>query len=182
MKYYCIVLNPLLRVQGQNSLSWAPAFKCREVTFCGASLFRAARVDKRHSESSVPTLTYLASLAIACGWISKSSPRKERAEGRLTNVFLRLETQISRNCQRLKGKIKEKNKEFRVIFTQERREKADKGTYGGGSRERMNECWHGDPGLPLEQQAFPDWDRWLSRDTAEKVQLQERAWREGQSE
>ena len=67
MKYYCIVLNPLLGVQGQHSLHWAPALKCREATFCGASFFRAARVDKRHSESAMPTLTYLVSLAIACG-------------------------------------------------------------------------------------------------------------------
>ena len=67
MKYYCTVLNPPLGLKGQNSVRWAPAFKCRGSTFWGASFFRAPRVDKRHSESLMPTLTSLASLVIACG-------------------------------------------------------------------------------------------------------------------
>lgn len=40
---------------------------------------------------------------------------------------------------------KRKKREFRTIFRQERREKADKGTYGGRSRGRIDECWHIDP-------------------------------------
>lgn len=37
-------------------------------------------------------------------------------------------------------------------FSDKRGERADKGTYGGGSRERINECWHTDPQLQREQQ------------------------------
>lgn len=45
-------------------------------------------------------------------------------------------------------------KDFRTIFRQERRKKADKGAYGGGSRERINECWHPDPPLQQDQEVW----------------------------
>lgn len=59
------------------------------------------------------------------------------------------------NKQKLSEVEREKKggkKEFRTIFRQKRRKKADKGTYGGGSRGRINECWHTDPPLQREQQ------------------------------
>lgn len=84
----------------------APAIKQRETAVCTASFLRAQSLDKRHSEGLCAGTNLSSSLAIACRWIGKSSSCKERSGRRLTNIFLRLETWISRNCQRLKGKIK----------------------------------------------------------------------------
>lgn len=42
--------------------------------------------------------------------------------------------------------------EFRTIFRQEKRKKADKGPFEGGSRGRINECQPADPPLLQEQQ------------------------------
>ena len=84
----------------------------------------------------------------------KSSQRKGRRK--VNKCIFEVGDTNKQKLSKVEREKKEKNQEFRVIFTQERREKADKGTYRGGSRQRMNECWHGDPGRPLAQQAFPD--------------------------
>lgn len=84
----------------------------------------------------------------------KSSQRKGRRK--VNKCIFEVGDTNKQKLSKVEREKKGENKEFRVIFTQERREKADEGTSGGGSRERMNERRHGGPGLPLEQQASPD--------------------------
>lgn len=84
----------------------------------------------------------------------KSSQRKGRRK--VNKCIFEVGDTNKQNPSKVEREKKGENKEFRVIFTQERREKADEGTYGGGSRERMNERRLGGPGLWLEPQASPD--------------------------
>lgn len=67
MKYYCIVLSPLLGIQGQYSACWAHAVKWREADSVLPRCSGLPGLIRGIQKSTAQTLTYLASLAITCG-------------------------------------------------------------------------------------------------------------------